>query len=218
MTSADLFPEPTVMWATPNADQAGKPLLILLHGYGANENDLLSLAEMLPDAFAVASVRAPLDLGSGFSWFPLTAALDFSIDAVNRAADHLETWLDGIRANHSSVTLLGFSQGMAMATTLLRRRPSDYAAVVGLSGFVVDVGSSTELGAQDDLLSGSVPFFWGRDQQDPVIPADKIDYTMAWLRPHVKLTKVLYTGMWHGINAQEIGHVGEFLTHEVLKG
>ncbi len=58
--------------------------------------------------------------------------------------------------------------------------------------------------------------FWGRDQQDPVITPDKIDFTMGWVRKHVKLTKVLYTGMWHGINQQEVGHVSEFLTHEVL--
>ncbi len=61
-----------------------------------------------------------------------------------------------------------------------------------------------------------MPLFWGRDQQDPVITPDKIEYTMGWVRRHVKLTKVLYTGMWHGINQQEIGHVSEFLTHEVL--
>jgi phospholipase/carboxylesterase len=105
--------------------------------------------------------------------------------------------------------------GMAMATTLLRQRPADFAAVVGLSGFVVNAGADPSF--RDDELDGNVPLFWGRDQQDPVITQDKIEYTMGWVRSHVKLTKVLYTGMWHGINQQEIGHVSEFLTHEVLK-
>ncbi|HEY9356466.1 MAG TPA: phospholipase, partial [Arthrobacter sp.] len=113
-----------------------------------------------------------------------------------------------------SVTLLGFSMGMAMATTLLRQRPADFAAVVGLSGFAVDAGGDPTF--RDAELDGTVPMFWGRDQQDPVITPDKIDFTMGWVRKHVKLTKVLYTGMWHGINQQEIGHVSEFLTHEVL--
>ena len=101
-----------------------------------------------------------------------------------------------------------------MATTLLRQRPADFAAVVGLSGFVVDAGGDPCF--RDAELDGHVPLFWGRDQQDPVITQDKIEYTMGWVRKHVKLTKVLYTGMWHGINQQEIGHVSEFLTHEVL--
>jgi phospholipase/carboxylesterase len=214
MTHADALPAPVVLWSKPEQERAGKPLLVLLHGYGANEQDLLSLAEMLPPDFAVASLRAPLPEGPGFTWFPLTASIDYSLDAVKVGAAYVQDWLDGVKSNHPSVTLLGFSMGMAMATTLLRQRPADFAAVVGLSGFVIDAGDDPSF--RDGELDGTVPLFWGRDQQDPVITEDKIDYTIGWVRKHVKLTKVLYTGMWHGINQQEIGHVSEFLTHVVL--
>ena len=202
------------MWSRPEDQRSGRPLLVLLHGYGANEQDLLSLADMLPGEFVVASLRAPLPAGPGFMWFPLTDTIDYSLEAVKKAAAYVQDWIDSVKADHPSVTLLGFSMGMAMATTLLRYRPADYAAVVGLSGFVVNAGGDPAF--KDGELDGSVPLFWGRDQQDPVITPDKIDYTMGWVREHVKLTKVLYTGMWHGINQQEIGHVAEFLTHEVL--
>jgi phospholipase/carboxylesterase len=215
MTDALVFPAPVVLWSQPGNQRAGKPLLVLLHGYGANEQDLLSLADMLPGDFAVASVRAPLAMGPGYTWFPLTASIDYSLDGVKKASAYVLDWIDTIKAGHPSVTLLGFSMGMAMATTLLRQRPADFAAVVGLSGFVVDADDDPTF--RDDELDGTVPLFWGRDQQDPVITPDKISYTMSWLRKHVRLTKVLYTGMWHGINQQEIGHVSEFLTHEVLK-
>ena len=215
MTDTDVSAAPVVLWSTPDEDRAGKPLLVLLHGYGANEQDLLSLADLLPGEFAVASVRAPIAMGPGFTWFPLTNSADYSLDAVKTAAAFVLDWLDDVKGDHPSVTLLGFSMGMAMATTLLRQRPSDFAAVVGLSGFVVDAGGDPSF--HDHELDGTVPLFWGRDQQDPVISPDKIDYTMGWVREHVKLTKVLYTGMWHGINQQEIGHVSEFLTHEVLQ-
>ena len=214
MTQAADFPAPVVLWSKPEEERAGKPLLLLLHGYGANEEDLLGLADMLPQEFAVASVRAPMVSGAGFTWFPLTASIDYSLDAVKQSAAYVEDWLDSVRPNHPSATLLGFSMGMALATTLLRRRPADYAAVVGLSGFAVDAGSDASF--HDAELDGTVPMFWGRDQQDPVITPDKIEFTMGWVRKHVKLTKVLYTGMWHGINQQEIGHVSEFLTHGVL--
>ena len=215
MTEAEVFPAPVVLWSHPEDQRDGKPLLVLLHGYGANEQDLLSLADLLPGDFAVASVRAPIAMGPGFTWFPLTASIDYSLERVKAASAYVLEWIDAIRVGHPSVTLLGFSMGMAMATTLLRQRPTDFAAVVGLSGFVVDADGDPTF--RDDELDGTVPMFWGRDQQDPVITPDKIDFTMAWVRKHVKLTKVLYTGMWHGINQQEIGHVGEFLTHEVLK-
>jgi phospholipase/carboxylesterase len=215
MTEADVSTAPVVLWSTPGEVRSGKPLLVLLHGYGANEKDLLSLADLLPRDFAVVSVRAPIAMGPGFTWFPLTDSADYSLDAVKSAAAFVLDWLDGVKGDHPSVTLLGFSMGMAMATTLLRQRPADFAAVVGLSGFVVNAGGDPSF--RDDELDGTLPLFWGRDQQDPVITEDKIEYTMGWVRKHVKLTKVLYTGMWHGINQQEIGHVSEFLTHEVLK-
>jgi phospholipase/carboxylesterase len=126
------------MWSRPEDQRAGRPLLVLLHGYGANEQDLLSLADMLPEDFVVASLRAPLATGPGFMWFPLTDTIDYSLDAVKQAAGYVQDWIDTVKAGHPSVTLLGFSMGMAMATTLLRQRPADYAAVVGLSGFVVN--------------------------------------------------------------------------------
>lgn len=214
MTDAQVFPAPVVLWSRPEDQRSGRPLLVLLHGYGANEQDLLSLADMLPDEFVVASVRAPLATGPGFMWFPLTDSIEYSLEAVKKAAGYAQDWIDSVKANHPSVTLLGFSMGMAMATTLLRQHPADYAAVVGLSGFVVNADGDPSF--KDGDLDGTLPFFWGRDQQDPVITPDKIEYTMGWVRDHVKLTKVLYTGMWHGINQQEIGHVCEFLTHEVL--
>lgn len=190
--------------------------MVLLHGYGANERDLLSLAGLLPAEFAVASLRAPIVTGPGFTWFPLSDSMGYPLEAVKDASAYVLDWIDSVRDGHPSVTLLGFSMGMAMATTLLRQRPADFAAVVGLSGFVVDAGNDPSF--RDEDLDGTVPMFWGRDQQDPVIPQEKIEFTMGWVRRHVKLTKVLYTGMWHGINEQEIGHVSEFLTHQVLNG
>ena len=120
-----------------------------------------------------------------------------------------------IKDKHSSITLLGFSMGMAVAGTLLRHRPDEFAAVVGLSGFVVPAEGNAFF--HDEELAGlKVPFFWGRDQADPVIDEARIEYTHGWLNGYTKLTKVLYAGMGHSISMQELGHVKEFLTHTVL--
>lgn len=210
---APAFPEPTVLWSVPEDQRQGRPLLVLLHGYGANEADLFGLADQLPDEFVVASVRAPLVMGPGFTWFPLTGSLDYSFDAVKAATEYVLDWLDGVREEFSSVSLLGFSMGMAMATSMWRRRPQDFAAIVGLSGFAVEGGTDW---FRDAELDGSTPFFWGRDPQDPVIPRERIDFTAAWLLGKARATKVQYSGVWHGISPQEVGHVAEFLGFEVL--
>ncbi|MDO5753258.1 alpha/beta hydrolase [Arthrobacter sp.] len=208
---------PEVLWSRPEAERRGTPLLVIFHGYGADEADLFSLAAQLPAEFTVASVRAPLQAGPGYSWFPLNNDLGYSVASVTASAVHVEKWLDGVRGEHSSVSLLGFSQGMGIATTLLRHRPADYAAVVGLSGFVVDAAGDPFF--DDAAVAALKPdIFWGRDQADPVIPENAIEATNTWMHGHVKLTKVLYTGIGHGINAQEIAHVGEFLQYKVLKG
>jgi phospholipase/carboxylesterase len=201
---------PVVVWSKPEEERPGTPLLVLLHGHMANEEDLMGILDFLPGEFSVASVRAPVAQGPGFTWFPLMQDVAYSVDKVTAAVQDVIDWVDSVKEQHSSVTLLGFSMGMAVASSMLRARPTDYSAVVGLSGFVVPPEGSGFF--QDDALQASpVPFFWGRDQEDPVIPSDRIEFTHAWLNRHTKLTKVLYAGMYHSINAQELGHVREFL-------
>lgn len=223
------YPTHHAVWSRPEEARAGTPLIVLLHGYGANEDDLMGLVPLLPEEFTVASLRAPQQLAPGaYQWFPLVADADFDPGHVEAASEYTLEWLDAVRAQHSSVTLLGFSMGMAMATTLLRRRPGDFAAVVGLSGFAIN-GEDMESGTaahqsaggswpyvRDAELDGTVPFFWGRDQADPVITPDKVEFTLGWIRGRVDLTKIVYEGILHGISAAEMAHVADFLRFKVL--
>ncbi|AJT40476.1 alpha/beta hydrolase [Psychromicrobium lacuslunae] len=207
------------LWSKPAAEREGTPLLVLLHGYGANEADLFSLAEALPADFTVVSLRAGLAAGPGFAWFPLgpdgSGGLAYSVADVQHAVTELLDWIDSVRVGHSSVSLLGFSQGMVMASSAARHRPDDFAAIVGLSGFVAD-SEPSDFFADEQLAARKLPFFWGRDQADPVVPQALVEYSNEWLNQHTALTKVLYTGIWHGISPAEIKHVGEFLTMSVL--
>ncbi|GAA1156594.1 alpha/beta hydrolase [Nesterenkonia sandarakina] len=212
---------PHVAWSREPEDRAGTPLVVLLHGYGSHEQDLIGLVPGLPADFTYASVRAPVEMEfGGYTWFDLDVErLAYSSSAARAAVEDLWEWIASVKDQHSSVTLLGFSMGMAMATSLLRSRPEAFAAVVGLSGFAVDPtrGEGLEDYFDDEALAAAkVPFFWGRDQEDPIIPSEHVEYTHSWATKTVKLTKVLYAGAGHGVVPQEISHVGEFLTHIVL--
>lgn len=216
----------TVEWTKDEATRQGTPLVVMLHGYGSDEKDLLQLVPGLPEEPTYASVRAPLAMDhGGYTWFELDVArMAYSSQAAREAVDQLWEWIDSVKDQHTSVTLLGFSMGMTLATSLLRTRPEAIDAVVGLSGFAVnpEPGQSPGPGALtenfDDaaLAQQQVPFFWGRDQEDPIIPGEHIDYTHRWANDTVKLTKVLYPGAGHGILPQEISHIGEFLNYTVL--
>ncbi|NKX49144.1 phospholipase [Arthrobacter deserti] len=207
--------KPVVVWSKPEAERAGTPLLVLFHGYLSNEQDLMGLVPGLPAESTVAAVRAPVALGPGYTWFPLMHEADFSLEKVTKAAADLWSWLDSVKDRHSSVSLLGFSMGMAVATALLRHRPAEIAAVVGLSGFAVPAGGDAFFD-DEAVKAARPPLFWGQDQADPVISADKVEFTHAWANEHVDLTKVLYAGIGHGVSAQELAHVKEFLTYKVL--
>lgn len=211
--------DPYAIIDTPAGVDESAPLLVLLHGYGADETDLLPIAARLPQAFTVASLRAPLRLSGGYSWFPLPEeeeAADFARFAAT--VDRLCAWLEECRPRHEKIVLLGFSQGMAVATSVLRHRPELVDAVVGCSGAAVDAALDPDGDFFDDEAPRSLrkPLFWGRDPEDPIIGAELVEYTNTWARASTRLTKVNYSGIGHSIGEQEVGHIAEFLDAEVL--
>ncbi len=192
-----------VEWAgEPDPD---RPLLVLLHGRGSDERDLLSLAPLLPAA-AVASVRAPFPLGPGFTWFaPAEPGMPDAAQAAEVTLDLLD-WFDALPP-HGAVWLLGFSQGGAMVTQLLRFAPERFAASVVLSGFSIETTGPADARLEHERP----PVFWGRDPADPVIPASAVARTAAWLAGHSTLTVREYRGVGHSISREELDDVSAFL-------
>ena len=205
---------PHVIWNNDEADRAGTPLVVMFHGYGSHEGDLMALSASLPQGFTVASVRAPQRAGAGFQWFALSSDLGFTTDAVVAAAEPVVEWLRDESLQHTHVILLGFSQGMAIATTVARHAPDLVDAVVGLSGFVVPVAdddAQANFLHDDALREEPLRLFWGRDPEDPVIPPALVDRTAEWAQQHADATKVQYRGIGHGVSPQELSHVSEYL-------
>ncbi len=203
----------TVVWSRPEQERAGTPLLVMLHGYGTDETRMAELFPSLPPEFTCAALRGPKVIGDDYGWFLLDYFLTHDFADVITATNSVFAWIDSVKAKHSSVSLLGYSQGMAMASTLLRLRPEAFRAVVGLSGFVLD----NELLAMSESFTARPPFFWGRDKADPVINDDATAHTEEWLNRHTQLTARSYPGMGHSVSAAELVDVGAFLRHYVLR-
>src|SRR6188474_2914343 len=125
-----------------------RQLVVFLHGYGADGNDLIEIGKawqnLLPQA-AFVSPHAPRPCGQapmGREWFPLTFRNPTERwDGVNAAAPGLESFLDAELAKHqlppSALALVGFSQGTMMALHVGLRRATPLAAIVGYSGMLV---------------------------------------------------------------------------------
>ncbi|KAA9393798.1 phospholipase [Kocuria coralli] len=206
---------PVVEWNRDPAASPEAPLLVLFHGFGADEKDLMGLVPGLPSEFLVASVRAPQREGYGYRWYPLHGDDAFDPVQVTAALEPLIEWLRELAAGRESVSLLGFSQGMSVATSLVRAMPGAIDAVIGLSGFTLP--EPLPFFRDEELEKEPFKLFWGRDPQDPVVNDLIVNLSAEWLLTHADTTKVQYQGMGHGVSPQELRHVNEYLTHYVLK-
>lgn len=197
------------LWSPEPHD--GKPLLVLLHGYGADENDLFGLLPYLPEGLAVAAVAAPLAPPwpmPGRAWYAIDSLNTRDATGITTAGEALLRWIDEAAADAPSIALLGFSQGAAVALQALRLAPERIGAVAALSGYA----AFGEL-PNDALLQEQKPaVFWGRGANDDVIPQPLVDHTAQWLPAHAELSGRVYPGLTHSISEQELADVRVFLT------
>jgi phospholipase/carboxylesterase len=199
-----------VLWSAAAPDRVGRPLLLILHGYGSHEGDLFALAPHLPLQPTIAALRAPLVAGQGWSWFPIGVPGDPVGDALDAAALGILAWLDELPEQPTSIGLLGFSQGGAMTMQLMRHAPERFAFAVQLSGFIA---SGTHPG-DDRLAQIRPPVFWGRGTSDSVIPEAAVARTQAWLPAHSTLTERIYEGLGHSIAQAELAEIVAFLREQ----
>lgn len=207
MTDVPVLDASATLWARRSE---GAPLLVLLHGYGADQHDLFGLVPYLPEAFQVAAVQAPLTPpfpSPGRSWYPIDGLDGRSPESTTRAARSLLNWLDSHAADASDVVLLGFSQGAAVSIQAMRLAPERFGAIVALSGYA----TPGALPDDDVLRDNPRPVFWGRGTNDDVIPAPLIAHTSDWLPAHSTLSGRVYTGLTHSISEEELGDVRRFL-------
>ena len=211
--SAIAIDDEAVLWSESPETRAGRPLLLLLHGYGSDERDLFGLAPFLPDAFVLAAVRAPLAPpfpAPGWSWYPIEGLDGRSSGAVTAAADALIAWID--RATDAeTIGILGFSQGAAVALQALRLQPDRFAFVVNLAGYA----DPSPLPGDEVLTQRRPPVFWGRGARDEVIPPAAVAHTVQWLPAHAELSGRVYAGLTHSVSQEELDDVHVFLDKQL---
>ena len=197
-----------ILWSEPEEERAGRPLLVLLHGYGSNEGDLFGLRPYFPDELVVASLRAPLSAPSGWTWRPIEGeGLEGAAEGSARAADLVAEWMHTVAGSATSVGALGFSQGGMLSLMMLRRHPEllDYAVV--LSGGMVG-------GAQpgdERLAEIQPPVFFGYGTVDAAIQASTFAATAEWLPAYTTETVRSYPGLGHSVSETELGDIRAFL-------
>ena len=192
-------------------------LLILLHGYGSNEEDLMGLAPHLDTRFRIVSIRAPdaLDQG-GYCWFPLGVGpqgLEIRFADAEVARDQLSLTVEELQATFTTAgertILLGFSQGAAMALAVALFKPETVGGVAFLSGRSMAQMIPTEAEKLQALQGKQVLMTHGRFDQ--LIPIQQGREAVELLQPlQLDLTHLEYD-MGHEISQVCLTDVADWL-------
>ncbi len=130
---------------TPKKAIKNPPLLILLHGYGSNMDDLFSFAEELPEDFLIISAQAPNEMGyGGFAWYAINfddvngkfSDLEQAKNSIDAIAEFIDEIKEKYQTNPEKTFLLGFSQGAILSYSWSFFYPNKVQYVIALSGYV----------------------------------------------------------------------------------
>ena len=206
----------------PLSGVAPRHLVILVHGYGANGEDLISLAdelgEYLPDTqFVAPNAPTPLEYSfGGFQWFPIREISEAAMmEGVKEATPLLDAFIDQQMLNHhltiDRVALLGFSQGTMLSLYSALRRPQPCAGVVGFSGILM--GAAT---LKDDMRS-KPPVCLIHGTADQVVPYHFLGEAEQSLEA-VGVDVECHTrpGLGHGIDMDGLVAAKNFLQKRLL--
>lgn len=154
------------------------PVLLLLHGYGSNEEDLFSFASELPEEYYVISARAPYDMMYGsYAWYAINFDADekrFSdLEQAKTSRDLIAQFVDEILVTYpidkDHVTLIGFSQGCILSYAVAVSYPEKIKRVVAMSGYFNDDIAVADYASKD---FSKLAIFASHGNVDQVVPVE----------------------------------------------
>lgn len=193
------------------------PTLILLHGRGANEDDLLGLAEYLDERLLLVAARAPFDFryGGGYTWYEIIEIGQPEPKMFAESYRKLIRFFEDVRTGYpvdaSRTFLCGFSMGTMMSYALALTHPASVAGVAANSGYIPE---ESELAFAWEEVKRK-PFFVAHGTFDPVIPVSFGQRARDLLtRAGASVTYREYD-MGHQIGEESLNDMSSWLTHAI---
>ncbi|HUL42745.1 MAG TPA: alpha/beta hydrolase-fold protein [Bacteroidota bacterium] len=201
----------------PKVKSSGQyPAIILLHGRGANENDLLELAEYLDERLFIISARAPFTLSNGgFTWYDI---LDVGMPEpamFEQSYAKLMQFLDDVKKNYpvnpAKIFFGGFSMGTVMSFCVALTQPASVAGVAANSGLIPE---GTSLQFQWNAVKGK-PFFVAHGKYDPIIPVSFAQRARELLQKAEACVTYREYDMQHQISEESLNDLMQWLSRQL---
>lgn len=201
----------------PSSLQENAPLLIMLHGYGSDENDLFSFASELPSALFIISVKAPYAMQPfGNAWYTINFEAEKgkwndNVQATT-SRDLISKFIDEICNSYpvdaNNVTLLGFSQGTILSYAVALTYPEKVKNIIALSGYINKYILPENLHSKD---YSNLDFYCSHGSDDQVIPVDWARQTPAFLQALNIKHQYSEFPVGHGVAPQNFHELREWL-------
>lgn len=197
------------------------PALIMLHGYGSDENDLFSFASELPKELFIISARAPYSMMPfGNAWYTINFDAEKgkwndneqAIKSRDLIAAFIDEVLETYPVDKHNVTLLGFSQGTILSYAVALNYPEKVKNVIALSGYI-----STDMlpDSLSDKDFSNLDFYCSHGSVDQVIPVE-------WARKNAPFLKSLHIKhhysefpVGHGVSPQNFYEFKDWLSRRI---
>ncbi len=198
----------------PRVSVQNPPLLVLLHGYGSNEEDLLSFSRVLDEKLMVISARAPGTIAPGkFKWYDLNVQTgemndEQEVESRKLIVEFIDAVVKKYKSDSNNIILGGFSQGAIMALSVGLYYPEKVKGIAVLSGKALTVHENSQA---DPASLKNVSFFVSHGTKDNIIPyeqAEKINTYLSGL--NANLTFKSYESA-HTINQENLRDLKEWV-------
>lgn len=204
----------------PTVKTERPPVIILLHGYGANETDLFDITKSFDGRFISFAVQAPSCVDGGCRWYDIEWQSD-SVKSHNytqlkssekKLFQFISSACKTYKADSSKVMIIGFSQGAIMAYDMLLSKPEKIKAIVALSGKLLAETKTIKLGK---VKPEEKNCFIAHGYSDNVIKPKHADEAATYLLTQkFKVEKKLYE-MPHSICGDELNDIKRFLVKQI---
>ncbi|MBD0832640.1 alpha/beta hydrolase [Aestuariibaculum sediminum] len=205
----------------PSSLKENAPLLIMMHGYGSDEDDLFSFASELPEELFIISVKAPYPLQPyGNAWYAINfdaekGKWNDNIQAAQSRdliAKFIDEAVQTYPVNKENVTLLGFSQGSILSYAVALNYPDKIKNVIALSGYI---NKEILPESVNDTNYSNLNFYCSHGSADQVIPVDWARQTAPFLEQLNINHKYSEFPVGHGVAPQNFFEFKDWLKDKI---